>query len=161
MIFPTNGFPVGRNWKGSRKRTLSLNEIKFELIVVNERREAIFPDCYKGIKFHEFDSLASIKFLLSSFPYSPRFNSFVRYSSKWNVHVGTSPLEEVSLSLSHSHLGLNRRRPLTSVRFGRHYRGIFNRGLDGARTPLACHTRPNKKHCLLSLRYLAAYEASR
>lgn len=99
---------------------------------------------------HEFNPLALIKFFSNV--------SIQRSISSGTVHVvgkWTPPLSmlSVSLSLRDRHLGLNR--PLTSLRFGTHYRGIFNRGLDGARTPLACHTRPNKKHCSLSPRYPA------
>lgn len=95
---------------------------------------------------HEFNPLALIKFLSNV--------SIQRSISSGTVHVvgkWTPPLStlSVSLSLRDRHLGLNR--PLTSFRFGTHYRGIFNRGLDGARTPLACHTRPtrNTVHYLL------------
>lgn len=99
---------------------------------------------------HEFNPLALIKFLSNvSIQLSIQFSSgTVHVVGKWTPPLSTL---SVSLSLRDRHLGLNR--PLTSLRFGTHYRGIFNRGLDGARTPLACHTRPNKKHCSLSPRY--------
>lgn len=157
------------------KRLINGWPIELELILVKARYFLVTNESRNLFQLVSFDSISDS--LDSTVSFDTVFKRF-HVVGKW-----TPPLSTLSISLSleiRASLASGteprrrrRRRPLTSLRFGRHYRGIFNRGLDGARTPLACHTRPNKtQETLFTIssipsplpylsRHLQRYEASR